>query len=228
MRLSTIPLALGAVAFAACGDDGLRKVTCIEEASAFNIDEVSTLELVHALPLGSDAVILDADRSKLGPDDHWRVGAVEVFVAIPDGEFWNYPTDVKLAVEVWDADRPDTSTPWTVVQTLDTAALSWTTGLVKKDREGFASKMKTAWWKFDFSNVIPQDGMSSPRYVVGVHWLAETRPLLGASNYDRACQLNWTDYNDARGWVLNPPGSTCSWPMFRVAGQTIGLRDACE
>lgn len=233
-------LALGPLA---CGSDQLRQIPCVDEQQAFNIEQVSKLELVHAVQGGADGVVLKADTSKLDPGAAWRVGPVQVLVAIPKADFASYPRDVTLAVQVWDGADPTKSQPWTIRQTLDISKLDWTETSTTLDaidpltgasQEGIVAR--TAWWTFDFSTVIPDSGMTSSQYLVAVKWTSGDLPIVGASQFNRPCNLNWTDYgpyayllgqND--GWVLNPAAeSTCSWPMFKVATQSITLKTKCN
>ncbi len=233
-------LALGPLG---CGSDQLRQLPCVDEQQAFNIEEVSKLEVVHAVEGGADAVLLTADTSKLETDAAWRVGSVQVLVAIPKSEFAAYPKDVTLAVQVWDGFDPTRSRPWTLEQTLDTSKLEWSesrTAMDTVDDFGFPTQAsvvaKTAWWTFDFSSVIPDAGMKSPKYLVAVKWTSGDLPIVGASQFNRPCNLNWTDYGpnafllgQSPGWVLNPATeSTCSWPMFKVATQSITLKATCD
>jgi hypothetical protein len=233
-------LALGPLA---CGSDQLRQLPCVDEQQAFNIEEVSQLELVHAVEGGADGVLLTADTSKLDPDAAWRVGPVQLLVAIPKADFATYPKDVTLAVQVWDGFDPTRSQPWTIQQTLDTSKLEWTESRTSKDTLddfGLPTQtsvvVKTAWWTFDFSKVIPDSGMTSPKYLVAVKWTSGNLPIVGASQFNRPCNLNWTDYGpyaylagQQSGWVLNPATeSTCSWPMFKVATQSITLKATCD
>jgi len=227
----------------ACGSDQLRQIPCVDEQQAFDIEQVSTLELVHAVSGGADGVVLETDATQLDPEAAWRVGSVDVLVAIPSVDFTRYPKGVKLAVQVWDGADPKASEPWTVEQTLDVAALEWTdvytTMSVVDLYQGqtqLGVQAKTAWWKFDFSPVIPDSGMTSSRYLVAVKWMSGDLPIVGASAFNRPCNVNWTDYGpnwvllaDRPGWVLNAENqSSCSWPMFKVATQSITLKTSCD
>ena len=235
-------LALGPLA---CGSDQLRQIPCVDEQQAFNIEEVSKLDLVHAVEGGADGVLLTADTSKLEEGAAWRVGPVQVLVAIPKADFARYPKNVTLAVQVFDGFDPTRSQPWTLQQTLDTSTLEWTETTTQLDpvMDPFTGEtssprvaVKTAWWTFDFSKVIPDTGMTSPKYLVAVKWTSGDLPIVGASQFNRPCNLNWTDYGPYAfltgqddGWVLNPTTeSTCSWPMFKVSTQSITLKATCD
>jgi hypothetical protein len=73
--------------------------------------------------------------------------------------------------------------------------------------------------------------MTGPDYLVGVKWDSTGLPTLGYSNFNRSCALNWTDYADGRGFVLNSDasmGDECSWPMLRVHLEILEERAECE
>jgi hypothetical protein len=108
-----------------------------------------------------------------------------------------------------------------VTQALDPAQLTWERGPIKRDRFGFPEPMRRAWWRFDFSGVIPDDAMASTKFMVGVRWPRPGRPYVGGSEFNRDCKPNWSDYADGEGWVPNLSDGSCNWPMFRVAAQTI-------
>jgi len=208
-----------AAALLGCGDEHLRKIPCVQQQQDFDIEQVSALEGVYLVASGADAVVVDADRSRVPADGTWRVGQVEVLVAVKDAEFADYPRDAALAVEVWDGEKPTASQPWRVSQTLDTSALSWKAEWVAPAEGGAPAAHRLAWWKFDFSAVVPEQGMSASRYIVGLRWTSPQRPLVGASRFNRPCARNWTDYDDGRGWVLTraeaatPATGPCSrWP----------------
>ena len=92
---------------------------------------------------------------------------------------------------------------------------------IKRDRYGLPEPMRKAWWKFDFSGVIPDDAMTSPKFIIGVRWPKAGRPYVGGSEFNRDCAPNWSDYADGEGWVPNTSDGRCNWPMFRVAAQTV-------
>ncbi|MFM2153756.1 MAG: hypothetical protein RL199_2191 [Pseudomonadota bacterium] len=247
-RLWLLPaLALGPLA---CGSDQLRQRPCVEEQQAFDIEEVSKLELVHAVEGGADGVVLKADKAGLETGAKWRVGSVQVLVAIPTDDFPSYPKDVSLTMQVWDRADPTQGTPWEVTQKLDTSTLDWmeTSTYLDPTYDPFTLEAyyppveaKTAWWTFDFSNVIPDTGMTSSEYFVAVKWVEDDTdlpmgsaghpdlPMVGASDFNLECSKNWTDYNNRQGWVPNTDtDDVCSWPMFKVATQSITMKTTCD
>lgn len=213
-----------------CGADQLRKIPCVQAQSDFDIEEVSALEGVYLLPHGADAVILDANTAKVPADGVWRVGSVEVLVVVAQAQFASYPHDVELTVEVWDDDKPTAKPSYALRQTLDPAALTWTDVKLPDPDTNRSTAYRRAWWKFDFSKVIPETGMAARQYLVGARWTSDKRPLIGASKFNRPCAKNWSDYADGKGWVLNgrTSGSGCNWPMFKVGSEIITQRAKCD
>jgi hypothetical protein len=214
-------------------DDEIRLVQCVDQAEGFDIEEVSALETAHAVAGGADAIILERGPDDFPTEGDWRVGSVEVLVAVPERELGNYPAGVALTVQVWDDDKPTQKRPYELTQRLDEADLSWERASIVEDpNDPFARPVafRKAWWKFDLTDVIAPGEMTSARYLVGVKWTSGSRPAIGASNFNRPCQLNWTDYADGRGWVLNgtTSGNRCSWPMLRVGAQVVTARAACN
>jgi len=89
-------------------------------------------------------------------------------------------------------------------------------------------RVKVAWWRFDFTDVIPSDkGFTADRYAVGVKWGAGS-PLTGASAFNQKCSDNWTDYGEGKGFEDNSTFAACSWPMFKVNAQSITKKISCD
>jgi len=196
---------------------------CIEEQTAFDIEEVSVLEDAFALPSLRDAIVLDNRVQGLGSEDSWRVSSVDVLVMIANSHFGFYPDDMELTIEVFDADNPDNSNPFRKTQKLRKSDLSWELITLRNPATAVDRQQKRAWWKFDFADVIPESGMNAERYIVGIKWSGNGEPTVGYSNYNRACSRNWT--NSGRGFInngINHPvnDNECSWPMLRVQIET--------
>ena len=225
MRLvATIGTLVLTASLASCGQDTLRSV-CVSTESTFDIEEVSVLEDAMGLPVGHDAVMVDYDTTNLPDGATWRVGSVDVLVMIPANDFETYDDDVKLAIEVFDSSSPVGQQAYVVEQTLNKADLTWEDVSLLNPQEAWELQQKRAWWNFDFSEAIPETGMSSTTFVAGVYWKYGAPPAVGYSNYNRPCDRNWTDYGDGTGWVLNSERNggigifapnSCNFPMLRV------------
>jgi hypothetical protein len=244
-------LALTLVALAGCGDEPLVAF-CTDDGAGFDIDEVSTLEGNLAWQGTADAVLLSYDDPRLSEDDQnsWRVAGVDVLVMIPEADFDRYNDDAALEVLVFDGVDLNGSPPYKVRQTLVARDLDWTTYSFDSPPEGarvedpfglpvtnFETEYVKAWWHFDFTDVIPEEGMASTRYAVGLLWPTDAAPLVGYSLYDRSCADNWTNYDRAdppfpddalSGWASNADRDVvggCNWPMLKVNTE---LRSACQ
>ena len=212
------------ILMAGCADTDLSLThVCVKEDPTFDIEEVSTLEDTMSLPTGHDAIIVDYDDSNLPDDGSWRVSSVDVLLMIPLAEFEYYPNNVELTVEVFGGTDPTRGPVWRVKQTVDVSKLKWTdVRLVNPDSPNNYNQRK-AWWTFDFTPVIPEEGMVGTTFIVGVAWERDTLPTVGYSNFNRPCDRNWTKYNERHRWELNSVrndgydlGDICNWPMMRV------------
>lgn len=218
-------IAVGTVVlFSGCAQDSLGR-WCTFEQSSFDIEQVSVLEDAMGEVNVHDAIVLDYDTSNLSPDSTWRVGTVEALVMIPESQFEAYPDSITLSVEVFDSSNPNLSTPWVIEQTLDKRNLNWESVTLSSPDLATEYQQKQAWWSFDFTGVIPETGMTSSTYMVGLYWKSANLPAIGYSNFNRPCDRNWTDYSDGFGWILNSERfngldmvdpNSCNWPMLRV------------
>lgn len=192
------------------------KPPCVETQTAFDIEQVSTLEDAFGLPGVQDAIVLDG----LGQTASWRIVGVDVLAMVPAWYLDSYPSGHELIVEIYDAEAPHGVSPYRVRQTLDTSALQWESVQLSNPATATSREQMRAWWSFDFSDVIPAGSMNASRYIVGVFWPRQGEPTVGYSNYNRPCSSNWT--NSGRGFRLNGDNhapsddSQCSWPMLRV------------
>lgn len=230
-----------------CGNDRIVRRTCPETRyemstqtttttttqtatqSGFDIEHVSVLEATDQLYGGADAVIIDHD-ALLPLGATWRVSSVDVLVMVNDFDFSGYPQSVGtnqvwLTVQVWDADSPNlpSKPAYEVRQQLAVNQLTWETVTLSTGR------WHKAWWSFPFvtptSAVIPQSGLTAPKYLVGVKWDRSAEPQIGYSNFNRPCDRNWTNTTGSQ-WVLNSTlgNSTpneCNWPMLRVNTEVL-------
>jgi hypothetical protein len=218
MRTLPVLAAVVAAMLSSCGGDSLHEA-CKYTEGAFDIEQVSVLEDATGWTGHHDAVMLTYDTSRLPPDGTWRLTQVDVLAMIPDSQFAIFPLGLTLGVEVFDANVPSLARRVIVWQTLNKSALSWTPVTLTNPAEATELTQQRAWWSFDLTQVIADSGLTSSTYVAGVVW-PDTGALVkvGYSNFNRACNKNWTDYADGEGWQLNgtSAGNTCSWPMLRV------------
>jgi hypothetical protein len=240
----------------ACADDPLIPF-CTETGDGFDIEEVSTLEGNLAWQGTSDGVVLTYDEPRLAetpvdgsPAPSWRVASVDVLVMIGADDFAAYGDDAELEVQVFEGDDPSQATPYTLRQTLVRDALSWAPHTFAEPPEGprvddefglpainGQTQYLMAWWRFDLRDLIPETGMADTDYFVGLHWPAGAAPLVGYSLYNRPCEANWSNYDQANPPYLGAPSSgwqsnssrgdvdECNWPMLKVNTE---LRAACE
>ena len=221
----------------ACSEsDYAVKNLCVEEAGGFDIEEVSTLQDAAGYPGARDAVVLAFDADSLGDGESWRVTGVDLLAMVPEDYFGRYDGGDRLTVDVWDADRPRGSGgDWQVEVAIDPSALAWERVTLPRDAFWASQRgelqQRRAWLPFDFSAVVPEEGMGSGRYTVSVSWTGSGLPTIGYSNFNLDCGRNWTDYGDG-SWTLNSAdgdGSSCSWPMMRVHVETRTVDDGtCE
>ena len=190
---------------------------CVSEETDFDIEEVSVLEDAFGLPNLRDAIVLEYDASHLQAGETWRVRSVDVLAMIPDILFQYMDDSEELTIEVYDAASPLGTAPYVKRQNLPISQMQWETINLPGSSIG---SFKRAWWRFDFGSIIPTSGMHSSQYIVGIHWPASGEPTVGYSNYNRACDKNWT--NSGAGFFLNSNTESslgnerCSWPMLRV------------
>lgn len=214
---------------AACGSDHGVTGLCATPDLAFDIEEASVLQDAQGYPDMHDAVILSYDTSALPEGARWRVKSVDIMPMIAEFDYDWFMDGQQVTVEVWDAAEPN-GTPWKVTRTFHKDDHTWEPVTLPAAATAFDPNQLQAWWEFDFADVIPTTGMTGPDYLVGVAWDASGGPTLGYSNFTRSCALNWTDYADGRGWVLNgdTSGDECSWPMLRVGVEILEERVECE
>ncbi len=227
-RSMTFASLLFLAALLSCGGEKVRPIPCISSQPTLAIEQVSSLEDAYNVEGGSDAVILTEDTSKNPAGSTWSVSTVEVLVMIPDEQFASLPASESLAVEVWDGNDATLTQPWVVTQTFDPRQITWTTVRLQSPQHSSITDYHRGWWRFDFAHVIPESGMTAKSFLVGVHWPRASGLLIGASNFNRPCAQNWTDYADGRGWVLNSNGNNCNWPMLNVNTQVVTLKTTCD
>ena len=217
-------------------DESVDEDPCSEVVTAFDIEEVSELqdavspfladlEAARGIfrPWYRDALILNYRVPELGEGESWRISAVDVLVMVATERFDSFADGLPLTVEVYDAADPRVVPAWAVTTTVQKNELSWDNYALPFDAaiSGSFSEFtqKGAWLRFDMTEVIPETGMTSEEFVVGIQWEVLSQVAVGYSNFNRACDRNWTELELGSGWNLNGvPGETptCSWPMLRV------------
>ncbi len=219
--LAFLPLLAG------CQDYNLTQI-CDATDPSFDIEEVSSLEdAVGPGFVENDGVVLDYDLDALPTDGVWRVMNVDILLMVPQVRFDVWPDGKEMTVSVTIADDPTDSEAlyWSVTQAAVKDSLSWEEHVfTQPSAETSETDYMRAWWTFDFEELTSGHGTTEPQFFVDLAWTDDsTSPQVGYSNYNNACDRNWTIYSDAEGWVLNSerPGgggsdATCSWPMFRV------------
>ncbi len=221
--------ALTFAALAACSAEQVHAIRCATNEPTFAIEQVSALESSYRIAGGSDAVTLTEDPSKNPPGSIWSVSTVDVLVMIPDDKFAPTAVDQTLAVDVWDGTSATATQPWVVTQTLDPNQITWEQVHLQTPSGG--KDFHRGWMHFDFRPLIPDSGMTSTSFMVAVHWPNAKSPLVGSSNYNRACPRTWTDFNDGIGWRDNGitnKGDNCCWPMLNVNTQVVTLKASCD
>ena len=209
---------------------------CTDTVTAFDIEEVSTLQdavspflAANETALGifspwyRDALILDYTVPESGEGESWRISAVYVLVMVASGRFDMFADGQPLTVEVFDSNDPRTVTGWTKTESVVKGDLEWSDYSLPTDAAisgSFAEyTQKGAWMRFDMTGVIPETGMTADQFVVGIQWETLSQVAVGYSNFNRACNRNWTEWEPGSGWNLNGTSDAdlgCSWPMLRV------------
>jgi hypothetical protein len=245
-----------AVSALSCADDPLIPF-CTESGDGFDIEAVSALEGNIAWQGTSDGVVLTYDDPRLletpttgEAAPSWRVSSVDVFVMLSEREFNAYTDDAVLEVQIHDGANPSQTVPYTLRQTMVRDALVWAPETLAVPPEGprvddgfgfpainEETRYFGAWWRFDLREIIPETGMDNTTYFLGLHWPTGAAPLVGYSLYNRPCEANWSNYDQANPPYIGAPSSgwqsnaargevvECNWPMFKVNTE---LRSACD
>ena len=208
---------------------------CSEIVTAFDIEEVSTLQdaasphlvsLMTSMPYSPwyrDALVLDYVLPESGPAESWRISAVYALIMVPTSRFDSFPDGSLISIEVYDGPDPRTATGWSLTEAVNRPELIWSDYTLPGDAaiSGYFGEFsqKGAWLRFDMTGVIPDTGMTSPTFVTGIRWEVLSPVAVGYSNFNRDCSRNWTEWSPGSGWQLNGDSTStahCSWPMWRV------------
>ena len=215
-----------------CSEYDIKQL-CVNTNDAFDVEEVSVLQDAAAYPGTRDAVIMDFDSGDFAADEGWRVVTVEALAMIPTWQFESYSDNEQLSIEIYDSNNPNDSTPWIVTQTINRADWEWREITLPDDAaiagQSFDYEQMRAWVSFDFATTIPDSGMTSDEYLVSVAWSANSNLAVGYSNFNLACDKNWTD--SGSGFILNSTTANaleCSSPMLRLEHETRRNKDTID
>ena len=157
---------------------------------------------------------------------------MDVLVMIPTSQFYNFQDGQEISIEVFDSNVPEQGASWVLTQPVIRDELIWLDYTLPYDAAiaGVYGEFeqKGAWLRFELSDEIPAEGMQSTDFIAGVRWFPPGTVAVGYSNFNRNCGLNWTEYGEGTGWILNSDSyaqETCSWPMLRVMIENRYLDD---
>ena len=215
-----------------CSEYDIKQL-CVDTKNAFDVEEVSILQDAAGYAGARDAIVMDFDSGDFDAGEGWRVVTVEIMAMIPTWQFEWYGDDIPLSVEIYDAADPNSTEPWVLTQTITKSQWDWQDIVLPADAavagQTLDYEQTRAWVRFDFSDIIPQSGMTSDQYLVSIAWDSFYAMAVGYSNFNLACDKNWTDWGD--GFVLNSTtagSNECSWPMFRFELETRRYQDNCD
>jgi len=193
---------------------------CVDNQTDFDIEEVSTLQDAFGLPSVRDGLTLEVHPSYAQGENSWRPVGVAVLVMYPSWYFNYYDDSNTVSVSIYDSANPVSSTPYTVSKRITRSDLSWAPLTLPYNAHWSADSLEqvASWVHFDFSELTPEEGFATHRYFVAVEWDGMGFPNVGYSNFELACQQNWTDYGSG-SWTQNT-GNDCSWPMFKIDVET--------
>ena len=199
---------------------------CIEDSTAFDIEEVSALQDAFGLPEVRDGLTLSVGSDHVAGDKSWRPTEVEVLVSYPAWYFDFYDDSNSLSVSFYNSRTP-TGTPYKKTITVTKGGLDWAPLTLPADADwsGGDREQMAAWLTFDLSQIIPEEGFRSTDYFVALEWDGMGFPYVGYSNFNLDCTKNWTDYGT--GSYVQNSGEDCSWPMLKIEIETISPGD-CE
>jgi hypothetical protein len=219
-------------ALLACAPDYAVHEICLETHDGFDIEAVSVLQDAAGYPGSRDAVVLDLAPG--GDVEAWQVSGVDVLAMVPAWVFDSYGGGDVLTVDVFDGHNPTNAQVWSVSQGIDMDSLQWERVQLPPDAfwAGLRDELDQyqAWMHFDFSELLPEEGLHAEYTTIGLTWSGSGLPTVGYSNFNMDCSRNWTDYGDGR-WEENGAdgdGMECSWPMMKVQLETRRFADECN
>jgi hypothetical protein len=200
---------------------------CVESSTAFDIEEVSTLQDAFGLPRVRDGLTLMLEPGTLDADETWRPVSVQVLVMYPDWFFDSYDDSSVLTVNFYPSRSPMNVQPVSKSIRIRKDDLEWSSLLLpaSADWSGDDRDQVAAWLDFDLSDVVPAEGYTITDYFVSLEWDNVGFPNVGYSNFELNCAQNWTDYGN--GSYVQNSGQDCSWPMFKIEIEVLNPGD-CE
>lgn len=200
---------------------------CVEESTAFDIEEVSALQDAFGLPNVRDGLTLRIDDEVAADAHAWRPIAVKVLVMYPEWYFDFYDDSNSLTVNVHSTETPSAAATATKTVQIRKADLDWEPLLLPVDADwsGDDRSQMAAWLEFDLRDVIPAHGFTGTDYFVSLGWDDMGFPNVGYSNFELDCAQNWTDYSS--GSYVQNSGQDCSWPMMKIEIEAI-VEDECD
>jgi hypothetical protein len=200
---------------------------CVESSTAFDIEEVSTLQDAFGLPQVRDGLTLAVDGSNIDQGRSWRPVSVQILVMFPTWYFDFYDDSNALTVDFYPSSSPTGTSPISKTIQIRKADLNWDALLLpaNADWSGDDRNQMAAWLEFDLRDLAPAEGYISPDYFVSLGWDSIGFPNVGYSNFELSCPQNWTDYGT--GSYVQNSGQDCSWPMMKIEIETLAPGD-CE
>lgn len=201
---------------------------CVEESTAFDIEEVSTLQDAFGLPRVQDGLTLALDPGTLPNGATWRPSSVEVLVMYPEWYFDRYDDSNVLTVHFYPTATPRGEQPISQRIQIQKDALAWEPLRLPADADwsGDDRDQMSAWLTFDLSDLVAEEGYTTTEYFVSLQWDNIGYPNVGYSNFELNCAQNWTDYGN--GQYVQNSGQDCSWPMFKIEIETLEPGDCDE
>ncbi len=200
---------------------------CVEGSTAFDIEEVSTLQDAFGLPRVRDGLTLAVDAGNIDGGRTWRPVAVKILVMYPEWYFDFYDDSNALTVNFYPSANPTGSSAISRTVQIRRDDLSWEALRLPPDADwsGDDRDQMAAWLEFDLRDVVPSSGYTSTDYFVSLGWDSMGFPNVGYSNFELNCPQNWTDYGN--GSYVQNSGQDCSWPMLKIEIETLSPGD-CE
>ena len=200
---------------------------CLEDSTAFDIEEVSGLQDAFGLPVVRDGLSMAVGSAHFSDGRSWRPSTVEVLVMYPAWYFEYYDDSNSLTVNFHPSSTPAGSTPFSRTIQIRKSELDWTPITLPFDADwsGDDREQMGAWLTFELASVVGENWLEGSDYFVSLGWDDMGFPNVGYSNFELSCTSNWTDYGV--GSYVQNSGEDCSWPMLKIEIETLQPGD-CE